>query len=197
MAAIALPLFAYGLWPPFAVGLLCGTGASAFGLIIACKFTERAMATGSKGAAFAGVIVRMLLYLCVMAVVTAALGLWPGIGSAAGCLTAPAAIIVRNILAPKLRGLRGRAPEDEGRQYIYEPHTRGADGALRYIFIRGPLMERAYGGRVYMTHRRFRKLAALRAAPDSRGQGRRPDAAGRPPKGQTPTPTGTGGGISS
>jgi hypothetical protein len=160
MAAIALPLCAYGLWPSFAVGLVCGAGASVAGLVVAYKFTEHAMNTGSRGAAFAGVMLRMLIYLCVMSVMTATFGLWPGIGAAAGCLTAPIAIIVRNMLAPKLRKLRGQAPEDEDRRYIYEPHMRGANGALRYVFIRGSYMERAYGGRVYMTHRRFRRLAA-------------------------------------
>jgi hypothetical protein len=160
IAIIALPLFAYGLWLSFAVGLVCGTGASVVGFFVAYKFTERAVNTGSRGAAFAGVMLRMLIYLCVMSVITATFGLWPGIGSAAGCLTAPIAVIARNMLAPKLRKLRGQAPEDENRQYIYEPHMRSANGALRYVFIRGSYMERAYGGRIYMTHRRFRRLAA-------------------------------------
>jgi hypothetical protein len=164
MALAALPLCAYGLWPLFAVGLVCGMGASAIGFLVAYKFTERAVNTGRVGAAFAGIVLRMLIYLGIMSVMTAAFGMWPGIGSAAGCLTAPAAIIARNMLAPKLRKLRRRASGgDDGqgdRHYVYEPHTRGADGALRYVFIRGSYMEKAYGGHVYMTHRRFRKLAA-------------------------------------
>jgi hypothetical protein len=57
-------------------------------------------------------------------------------------------------------------PDDnELRQYIYEPHTRSRDGALRYVFMSGAYMEKAYGGRIYTTHRRFRKLAAIRRTP--------------------------------
>jgi hypothetical protein len=188
IAAATLPLFAYGLWLPFAGGLACGIGAAAAGFVVACKLMSRAVATGSRGAAFSGVVMRMLIYLLAMSVVTAAVGLWPGIGSAAGCLTAPAAVIVGNILVPKLRRLRGRPTGEEDRQYIYETHIRGANGALRYVFIRGSYMEKAYGGRVYMTHRRFRRLAAIRRAPS-----------GGPPEGSSggsrkgSKPTGTGG----
>ncbi|MDR1042413.1 MAG: hypothetical protein LBL54_00730 [Clostridiales Family XIII bacterium] len=198
IAVIALPLCAYGLWPLFALGLVCGVGASVAGFVVAYKCTAHAMNTGSRGAAFAGVMLRMLIYLCVMSVMTATFGLWPGIGSAAGCLTAPLAVIARNMLVPKLRQLRGRASDSDDRQYIYEPHMRGADGALRYVFIRGSYMEKAYGGHIYMTHRRFRRLAAIRRASDSYGLQRqsRGDAGG-PHPGPTPTPTGTGGGVRS
>jgi hypothetical protein len=198
MAAVALPLCAYGLWPPFAIGLVCGMGASVAGFLVAYKCTERAMNTGSRGAAFAGVMLRMLIYLCVMSVMSATFGLWPGIGSAAGCLTAPLAVIARNMLVPKLRKLRGQAPDDEDRLYIYEPHMRSANGALRYVFIRGSYMEKAYGGRVYTTHRRFRRLAAIRRASDSLGRKRQSRGdAGRPPEGPAPAPAGTRGGIRS
>jgi hypothetical protein len=199
IAVIALPLFAYGLWPSFALGLACGMGASIAGFLVAYKFTERAVNTGSRGAAFAGVMLRMLIYLSVMSVMTAMFGLWPGIGSAAGCLTAPVAVIARNMLAPKLRKLRGRASGDEDRRYIYESHMRGADGALRYVFMRGSYMEKAYGGRIYMTHRRFRRLAAIRRASEPYGQRQSGGDAGRPPSGPPSgsTPTGTGRGIRS
>jgi hypothetical protein len=174
IAVATLPLLAYGWWLPFAGGLACGTGAAAAGFLLAYKLLERAVTTGNKGAAFAGLGLRIFIYLCVMSVTTLAFGLWAGIGAAAGCLTVPIAIIIHNIAAPKLRGIfvkRGPSSDEEGRQYIYEPHMRRADGAMRYVFMSGSYMEKAYGGRVYMTHRRFRKLAAIRRVPAGRPSG--------------------------
>jgi hypothetical protein len=174
IALAALPLSAYGLWAPFASGLACGTAAAMAGFAVACVCTERAVATGSRGAAFAGIGARIFIYLGAMSSMTFLFGMWPGVGAAAGCLAAPLAIIVRNVAVPRLRGRLARTPggrnsvrsgdksSSEGRQYIYEPHIRGADGALRYVFIGGPSMEKASGGRIYITHRRFRRLAAIR-----------------------------------
>jgi hypothetical protein len=99
---------------------------------------------------------------------------------------------------PKLRKLRGRAPGDEGRQYIYESPMRGADGALRYVFIRGSYMEKAYGGRIYMTHRRFRRLAAIRRATDPYPYGRQRQSGGDAGSSSGgPAPTGARGGTRS
>jgi hypothetical protein len=164
IAIAVTPLATRGLWLPFAGGLACGTGAAAAGFAATCTLMERAVNTGSRGAALSSVVLKLVLYLGVMAGMTIAFGLWPGLGSAAGCLTAPIAVILRNVAAPKFRKLRGKPSGDEDRRYIYEPHARGADGALRYVFIRGTYMEKASGGRIYMTHRRFHKLAAIRGA---------------------------------
>jgi hypothetical protein len=124
------------------------------------------------GVAFAGLGLRMIIYFCVMAAVTATLGLWPGIGSAVGCMTVSAALLFRHIALPKLRKARGLPPDSSdpaSRRYFYEAHIRGDDGALRYVFIPGSSMERASGGRIYMTHRRFRKLVAIRSAHAGKG----------------------------
>jgi hypothetical protein len=140
------------------------------------RLTELATATGSRGAIFAGIALRLVIYLGVMAAATIAFGLWAGVGSAAGCLTVPVSIIFQNVALPRLRKARGLPPLDtdpENREYIYEPHMRDANGALRYVFMRGSYMEAASKGRVYVTHRRFRKLAAIRVAKaKSKGGGR-------------------------
>jgi hypothetical protein len=159
--AITLPLISLGLWPAFAGGFLCGAGASAAGFAVVYRFTERAVAVGRVGVAFTGLGLRLALYLGVMTVMTALFGVWPGIGAAAGCLACPAAIIIQAVAAPKLRKLRGMATDDD-RRYFYEPHLRDPDGALRYVFLKGAYREKISGGRVYVTHRRFRKLAAIR-----------------------------------
>jgi hypothetical protein len=168
--AATLPLASSGLWPPFAGGLLCGAGASVAGFTVVYRFTERAVAASRVGVAFTGLGLRLVIYFVVMAAVTALFGMWSGIGAAAGCLVCPAAIIVQVVALPKLRKLRGVAPYEEDRRYVYEPHLRDADGALRYVFIRGSYRERASGGRVYVTHRRFRKLAAVRGAQDGKAR---------------------------
>jgi hypothetical protein len=145
------------------------------------RLTERAADTGSRGAAFAGIALRFLIYFGVMAVATAMFGLWSGVGSAVGCLTAPLAIIFQNTALPKLRRARGLSSSvaaSEKREYIYEPHMRGADGALRYVFMRGSYMEAASKGRVYMTHRRFRKLAAIRVVDAKNRDGEGPKGSG-------------------
>jgi hypothetical protein len=164
MAVASLPLAGYGLWLPFAGGLACGTGAAALGFFSAYKFMERAIATGSRGSAFAGIGLRLFIYLAAMASMTMAFGLWAGLGSAAGCLTAPVSIIICNVAVPRFRARAGGPSGEDDTRYIYEPHMRDAYGDLRYVFMRGTYMERASGGRIYMTHRRFRKLAAVRRA---------------------------------
>jgi hypothetical protein len=168
--AATLPLVSSGLWPLFAGGLLCGAGASAAGFVVVYRCTERALAARRVGVAFTGLGLRLVIYLVVMAAATALFGMWSGIGAAAGCLVCPAAIIVQVVALPKLRTLRGRAPDDDELQYVYEPHIRDADGALRYVFVRGSSRERASKGRVYVTHRRFRKLAAIRRAQDGKAR---------------------------
>ncbi|MDR2162724.1 MAG: hypothetical protein LBO70_02085 [Clostridiales Family XIII bacterium] len=164
VALATLPLGVHGHWLPFAAGLACGIGASMAGFAVMYRFIEAAGAAGGRSFAFTGIGLKFFIYIGAMFTMTALFGLWPGIGTAAGCLTMPVAIIIRNAALPHLRAMRGQAPEDADREYIYETHTRGADGALRYVFIRGSYMETASKGRVYMTHRRFRKLVAIRRA---------------------------------
>jgi hypothetical protein len=164
--AATLPLGVSGPWPHFAVGLVCGMGAGMAGFTVMYLSIVRATETGSRGAAFTGIGLKFAIYVAVMFTATTVLGVWAGLGSAAGCLAMPAAILFHNIAMPKLRGLRGQAPRGEGRQYIYEPHIRRPDGTLRYVFMRGAYMEMASGGRIYVTHRRFRKLAAIRLISD-------------------------------
>jgi hypothetical protein len=162
--AAILPFTAEEHRLPFAVGFVCGVGASMAGFVVMYRTVGSASAAGGKGVIFAGIGLKLFIYMGVMFTMTALFGFWPGIGAAAGCLAMPVATIIRGVAAPKLRRLRGLPREDEYRQYIYEPHMRGADGALRYVFIKGSRMEAASGGRVYKTHRRFRKLAAIRRA---------------------------------
>jgi hypothetical protein len=165
VAVAALPLIAEGHRFPFEFGLACGIGASMAAFALSYRFIERATNAGGKSVAFIGIGLKYFIYLGVMYTMTALFGVWPGIGSAVGCLTAPAAVIILNVAVPKLRKLRGKGSEDECRQYIYESHMRGADGALRYVFMRGAFIEMASGGRIYMTHRRFRRLAEIRRVP--------------------------------
>jgi hypothetical protein len=165
-----LPLISSGLWPAVAGGLLCGTGVAAAGFAIVYRSTERASATGRVGVAFTGIGLRLMLYFIVMAAMTALFGMWSGIGAAAGCLVCPVAVIIQAVVAPKLRKFRGMTTDDDDRRYVYEPHQRDADGALRYVFIKGAYREKASGGRVYKTHRRFRRLAAIRRSQDGKAR---------------------------
>jgi hypothetical protein len=162
----ALVLMKQETWALFASGLACGAGCAAANYAISERYMEYASRTRRKGAGFLLPVFRMLLYLAVFFAMTAGLGLWAGVGAAAGCLTGPVSVLVQAFLVPKIASAarRGTGATSIGadREYIYEENIRGEDGRLRYVFLKGSLYEMYAGGRVYATHRRFRRLKEIR-----------------------------------
>jgi hypothetical protein len=178
----ALALMTLGTWALFAAGLACGAGCAVANYVISDRYMAYASRTRRKGAGFLLPVFRMLLYLAVFFAMTVGLGLWAGVGAAAGCLTGPVSVLVQAFLVPKIASavrsaVHGRkfgagavpagadgtaADTGADREYIYEENIRGGDGRLRYVFLKGSLYEMYAGGRVYATHRRFRLLKEIR-----------------------------------
>ncbi|MDR3225052.1 MAG: hypothetical protein LBT52_02000 [Clostridiales Family XIII bacterium] len=164
----SLILMSYETGVFFSAGLACGTGAAIAGFALTYLSTERAVRSGRAGSAFVVIGLKLIIYLGVMFIMTVTLGLWAGVGAAAGCFIGPIAIIAAGVVVPGIRGkvnaARGvaEAGSDVSREYIYEEHIRARDGSLRYVFMRGAYWQCYTGGRSYVTHRRFRKLKEIR-----------------------------------
>jgi hypothetical protein len=180
ISILSLILMPFGMWTFFGIGLLCGAVVAIAGFALTYLFTERAAKSGRKGAAFAGIGLKFILYLGVMAGMTITFGLWAGVGTAAGCFTGPLAIIASAVIVPgikrKVSAMRGSAGvgAESDREYVYEEHIRARDGSLRYLFLRGAYLQSYSGGRSYVTHRRFRKLKEIRvknASDNDHGKG--------------------------
>jgi hypothetical protein len=130
----------------FPYGLAIGVCVAIVNLHIISITIGRAVGQGKTGPVIAGFIIRILLYggAFVMAVKTSGL---TGLGVATGFLLPRVTLYIRYGLLPVIRRKLGKEPPP-----VYVTDSRSN------MLVKDPSFIRYSGGKVYMTHRHYRKV---------------------------------------
>jgi len=164
IAAVAAELISLPFLGPnilFPYGLALGICAALIALYVISVSIDRAVARGKRSPVFLGFFIRMLLYGGALWLAVRTSGI-SGAGAAIGLLLPQAALRIRLGLVPAIRRKLGREPAA-----VYRTDTRSR------VFVKEPWLVRYNKGRMYLTHRHYRKVRVVSGMTGTAGKDRR------------------------
>jgi hypothetical protein len=146
--AVSLLVFGPNIFFPY--GLAIGVCAAIINLHVISATIERAIERGRKSPVTAGLILRILLYggAFILAIRTSGLS---GAGAAVGFFIPRVVLYIRYGLAPWIQKRIRKEPSA-----VYRTDTRGN------MFIKQPSLTRYHSGKMYVTHRHYKKVRIVR-----------------------------------
>ena len=146
LIAEIISLFVFGPGILFPYGLVLGVCAALVNMGILSFSIDRAIALGKKGPVNVGLIVRIIIYAAAF-FISARTGHISGIGTAIGFILPKLAMQIEFNFLPWFRRKTGREPEPV---FVTDKQSKIFDKEPRFVLYNK--------GRMYVTHRKYRKV---------------------------------------
>ena len=141
-----ISLFIIGPGILFPYGLALGICAALINMSVLSFTVERSIALGKKGPVNAGLVIRIAIYAAAF-LISARTGGISGLGTAIGFVLPKIAMQIKFNFLPWFRGKTGREPAPV---YVTDKYSKIFDKEPRFVLYNK--------GRMYITHKKFRKV---------------------------------------